>query len=112
MDNPVAKSMYQDARGIIRDIVVGDGWSVTYISFKKGAIRGGHYHKNTTQTDFIISGKLSVNGKELKKDDVISFPPGEPHTYEALEDSEMMSVCSGIRIGEDYAKDTFKIECK
>jgi quercetin dioxygenase-like cupin family protein len=112
MDSPFANYMYKDKRGIINDIVVGKNWSVTYISFKKGAVRGNHYHKKTTQTDYIISGRLLYNNRPVKRGDIITIAPGEIHAYTALEDSEMMSICSGVRVGDNYAKDTYKVECK
>lgn len=112
MDSTPTNYMYKDKRGIINDIVVGKDWSVTYISFTKGAERGNHYHEKTTQTDYIISGRLLYNNRPVKRGDIITIAPGERHTYKALEDSEMMSICSGVRVGDNYAKDTFKAECK
>jgi quercetin dioxygenase-like cupin family protein len=115
LDNPPAKYMHEDERGIIMDLKVGKDWSVTFITFKKGAIRGNHYHNFTKQIDIILAGVLEVRLENLimKKDrgDVVQIEPGEPHAYQALEDSAMLSICLGKRIGENYAKDTFKTKC-
>lgn len=54
---------FEDERGIIEDLKVGKDWSVTYISFKKGAVRGNHYHKETKQTDYILSGSFICSKK-------------------------------------------------
>lgn len=104
---------HTDERGTIEDLKVGKDWSVTYISFKKGAVRGNHYHKKTIQTDLILSGKLvcfsNSGDRVIKEGDVISHRKYEPHAYVALEDSEIVSMCKGVRIGENYEEDTFRL---
>ena len=104
---------FTDERGIIEDLKVGKDWSVTYISFKKGAVRGNHYHKETTQVDTILSGsflcKTDRGSQEVFKNQIVSHLPNEHHAYLALEDSEMVSMCFGKRIGENYEEDTFRL---
>ncbi len=103
-----------DERGTIEDLKVGKDWSVTYISFKKGAVRGNHYHKETIQTDVILSGRLvhsnHIGDRIVKEGDIVVHTEHEPHAYMAIEASEMVSMCKGVRIGEDYSKDTYKLE--
>jgi hypothetical protein len=100
--------MHKDKRGIIKDLMVGKDWSVTYITFKKGAVRGNHVHKKTFQTDIIISGALEdAEGGVWGKQEVNEIWPNEPHAYKALENSEMISICFGKRIGDNYSKDTY-----
>lgn len=100
--------MPKDKRGIIKDLMVGKHWSITYITFKKGAVRGNHYHKKTLQIDIVISGKLKDKyGMILKKGDLAFQYPKNPHAYKALKDSEMVSICFGKRIGKNYSKDTY-----
>lgn len=112
---------FKDERGIIEDLKVGKDWSVTYISFKKGAVRGNHYHKETRQVDYLLKGSLKVAYKDMLsiREPVvgtlssvgygITFPINTAHAYEALEDSEIMSMCFGKRIGENYEEDTFRL---
>lgn len=106
--------IHKDERGTIKDLIVREGASVTFITFKKGAIRGNHYHKETVQYDFILSGKLlcaAGNKQErIVAGELITHEAKIPHAYEALEDSEIISICFGKRVGEDYSKDTFKLE--
>lgn len=106
--------MHKDERGIIEDLKVGKDWSVTYITFKQGAVRGNHYHKKTTQTDLILSGKFKCYAgnkmTELERGDLITHEAGIPHAYKCLEDGEMVSTCFGVRIGENYEEDTFRLE--
>lgn len=106
-------SKHEDERGIIEDLKVGKDWSVTYISFKKGAVRGNHYHKETTQTDIVLSGRLQLSlpnsVRFLEAGDTFTIKSGIAHAYKALEDSEMVSTCNGVRIGENYESDTFRL---
>ena len=105
---------HKDKRGVIEDLYVGKDFSVTRITFKKGAVRGNHYHKKTKQCDFIISGWLEVYGDGYKAlacpGEVVSMDKNKPHAYRALEDSEMISICIGKRIGKNYEKDTFRLK--
>lgn len=107
---------FEDERGIIEDLKVGKDWSVTYISFKKGAVRGNHYHKQTKQTDIILSGSFECfSGNkmvEMEAGDQITHEANIPHAYKAIAGGEMVSVCHGVRIGENYEDDTFKLEKK
>lgn len=112
---------HEDERGIIEDLKVGKDWSVTYISFKKGAVRGNHYHKETKQTDYILSGSFICSKKysfssviparevEVCAGETIVHDTDEIHAYKALEDGEIVSMCKGVRIGENYEEDTFRL---
>lgn len=105
---------YEDERGIIEDLKVGKDWSVTYISFKKGAVRGNHLHQSTVQKDYILSGKLELKTpghvRFLEHGDSFEIGTGIAHAYKALEDSEMVSICKGVRIGENYEEDTYRLD--
>jgi len=105
---------HTDKRGTIEDLYVGKDFSVTRVTFKKGAVRGNHYHKKTTQYDAITAGKLNCysNWEELplEKGDTIIHEPNVSHAYKALKDSEMISICIGKRIGKNYSKDTYKLD--
>lgn len=105
---------FRDDRGLIQDVLVTDKSSTTYITFTKGAKRANHFHKKTTQWDLVVSGSLvcaSGNKKvELSAGDMIEHKPGVAHAYEALEDSEMVSICYGERVGRNYEEDTYRLE--
>lgn len=102
---------HKDKRGIIKDLMVGKDFSVTCITFKKGSVRGNHVHKKTIQIDTVLSGKLVTGGGGfLRKGDAIYWDKKEPHAYKALEDSEMISICFGKRIGKNYSKDTYALQ--
>ena len=55
------KIAFKDRRGKIIDLIEGEKInSITIITIKKGAIRGNHYHKQSTQFTFIVSGKFKL----------------------------------------------------
>ena len=107
---------HKDKRGIIKDLMVSKNFSVTYITFKKGTVRGNHYHKQTTQMDYIVSGRVkcykidSSSAFLMKSGDSAFHKVNEPHAYRGLADTEMISICIGKRIGKNYSKDTYKLE--
>lgn len=114
------KPSFSDKRGSITDILVNAPMdTVTFIESKKGAVRGNHYHKKTTQYDFIIFGKMicasrpSLAGKITKKivktGDLIFHPARQQHAYKALEDTIFISVTKGPRRGKDYEKDVYRL---
>lgn len=102
---------HKDKRGTIKDLIVGKDFSVTYITFKKGAVRGNHVHKKTTQVDVVIKGELLNEWLQvMKRTDGRMISPGGEHAYKALKDSEMISICFGKRIGDNYSKDTYALQ--
>ena len=105
---------HKDVRGLIKDLLIGEKGAVTYITFKKGAVRANHYHKKTVQHDFILSGKLlcksGTTEMKVSAGEIITHPKNVPHAYKALEDSEMISLVYGPRKGEEYSLDTFKLK--
>lgn len=108
------KSKFTDKRGTITDLLVTPEYSVTHITFTKDAIRGNHYHEKTTQHDFILGGNLivKIGDKEYvaTKGSMVSIPLSMPHAYKATEPSEMLSICFGVRRGQDYEKDVIRLK--
>ena len=119
---------FEDDRGLILDILEGESVdAVTYISFKNRAIRANHFHKETIQWNYVLSGKLKycnrVIDKNLLEDgeseatEEILYPgdfcvsyPWEAHAFQGIEDSEMLVLTRGPRSGMNYEKDTFRLE--
>lgn len=121
MKKTKTKVNFRDARGEIRDLITHTPVdAVTLITCTKGAIRGNHYHKKTTQYDYILSGTLkcvsrdmktgTVTRTTLKAGDVAMHPPYEAHAFEAVGSSVFLSLTKGPRNGADYEHDTFRLE--
>lgn len=109
---------HEDERGIIQDLLVGPIDSVTHIFTKKDAIRGNHQHKHTTQWTYVVSGRLLVVTMQAdvryervhKPGDIGCEPPGVPHAWQALEDTEVLVFTRGPRAGSEYENDTQRLE--
>ncbi len=113
------KVNFEDSRGSIRDIFVDEPKDhCTIIFTKTGGVRGNHYHKVSTQTDYIVSGKMKVFGKKPEAEvtratvmpgDYISWEPMEIHAFVAEEDTVFITFIEGPRGGEEYETDTVRV---
>lgn len=105
---------HEDDRGTITDLAAQPLDAVTRVRTKAGAIRGNHLHKLTTQWTFVVSGKLRITTGEEQvvagPGDLVINPSGEPHAWEAIEDSDCIVFAKGPRAGEDYESDTYRLE--
>jgi len=111
---------HSDDRGEIIDILRREDIEyVTIIHSRKGAVRGNHYHKDTFQFLYVLSGRLRVFSQmpgdeaktvELATGDLILNIPEERHAFEALEDSSFLVMTRGPRGGEDYEADTYRLD--
>ncbi len=112
------KPSFVDERGFIVDLLIRPEVGITFVSTKKGFIRGNHYHKKTMQYEYVLKGSFlyfcrKFNGgktKEvfLKAGDLIHITPGEIHTFKALSHSEILSFNFGPAKGKNAHQDTFK----
>jgi dTDP-4-dehydrorhamnose 3,5-epimerase-like enzyme len=122
-DVPAPLELHKDDRGAIVDIFYKEEVNhVNSITSIKGALRGDHYHKKTTQHILMVSGSMeywhkSVESNEpaehivVKKGDMVTTPPYEVHALRILEDdTEFITFSSGLRGGQDYEADTFRVE--
>lgn len=115
------KINFQDKRGTITDIFTNDCKDhATLIFSKKGALRGNHYHKKSTQYTFVISGELTMLSQKigqkkvfkhtLKPNDLMVHLPMEAHTLIATSDTIFLAFVDGLRGGKNYEKDTYRLE--
>lgn len=111
---------FEDHRGTIRDILTHTPVEhITVIESKKDAVRGNHYHKETLQYDYVVSGKMKILSRKEGSDlvevtiaepgDLILHDHGEAHALIALKDSIFLAITQGTRGGEDYEKDTYRL---
>jgi quercetin dioxygenase-like cupin family protein len=111
---------FEDARGYIRDIIVAkEVDSVSLITCAPGAARGNHFHKQTIQYTYVLSGRLTyatqkpgqpVEIKEVVEGDLTANPPLESHAFKAIEQSVILQLSKGPRQGDNYENDTFRLE--
>jgi quercetin dioxygenase-like cupin family protein len=111
---------YADQRGVITDILQHTPVdSVTIITCVKGAMRGNHYHEESVQYSYVLSGRLRafvqqpgqpVETADLIPGDLLMSPPLERHAIHALEDSVVLVITRGPRGGRNYEADTIRVE--
>ena len=111
-----------DDRGEISDIFYKHPVDhVGMITSVKGALRGDHYHKETTQHMYMLKGSLRYYYKMIDDDDsniksivvnegeLVSTPPMEVHSLEILEPNIFIVFSEGLRGGIDYEEDTYRV---
>ena len=114
------KVAHEDDRGSISDIlqqVTVD--CVTLITIKKDAIRGNHYHKDSIQYSYVLSGEVSaytqipnekVEKAVLKAGDMLESPVMEMHSLHGVNDNSVLLILTkGPRGGGQYEEDTFRV---
>ncbi len=91
--------VFPDHRGLLVQIC-REGYSqVNAVFTKKGAVRGNfHYHKNTKEAFFVISGKIRVHAEKN----------GETETRE-FKGGDMFLVEEYVRHSFDYLEDTYLV---
>ena len=113
------KIKFRDHRGVIIDLIEKKKINaITYITQKKGKIRGNHFHKKTIQWNYLIKGKIKVVTKKrnkgmqemiLSRGDLVVTSLNESHAIKAIEYSEYLVFTQGPRGGKEYEKDTFRL---
>ena len=113
------KINHQDSRGVIIDLLEKQKINaITYITQKKGKVRGNHFHKRTIQWNYLIKGKIKIVGriknrgiKEiiLSKGDLVVTSANEAHAIKAIKYSEYIVFTQGPRGGKEYENDTYRL---
>mgnify|MGYP001273720981 FL=1 len=117
------KIAFSDKRGKIVDLIEKEKiHAITYITIKKNAVRGNHYHKKTIQWNYVLSGKLKfisqLKGKKkksilMKKGDLVITEPWESHALVGVSDEcEFLVFTKGPRGGKEYESDTYRLKEK
>jgi quercetin dioxygenase-like cupin family protein len=120
MDIIKTSPSFADARGEITDLLENESINaVTVITFRKGAVRANHYHKLTTQWNYVISGRIrlvtQMPGAPAREvvmcpGDLVATGPNERHALQGIEESTLMVFTRGPRGGKEYESDTFRLE--
>ena len=115
-----SKVNFKDKRGKIVDLIEKKNINaITFITQKKGKIRGNHYHKKTIQWNYLLKGKISIYAKSknekikiitLKVGDLVVTSKNESHAIKAIKDSEFLVFTQGPRGGKEYENDTFRLK--
>ena len=119
MEKIIISPSHTDERGTITDLVQHEAINaVTLISFEKGVVRANHYHKETYQWNYVLSGKIKLVTQlpnqdkvevTMQKGDFTVTVPNESHALMAIEPSELLVLTKGPRGGKEYESDTFRL---
>jgi dTDP-4-dehydrorhamnose 3,5-epimerase-like enzyme len=112
---------FEDARGIIQTLVIGDIGSIQVITSKAGTIRANHYHKSDSHYMFVLKGSMKYFHRPADSSSpaewvlvcsgqMVYTPPGVEHAVEFLEDSEFLNITSKSRAQELYESDLVRVE--
>jgi len=115
------KINHEDGRGIIRDILTHEDIdAITYLTITAGSVRGNHYHEESVQWDYVLSGKIECYSRQgmdgpvemhvIEVGDLVKHPAYECHALRAVDDAEMLSLTKGPRKGVDYEKDVIRLK--
>ncbi len=116
---------FEDDRGLIMDIFSSEPKDHgALITFNKDVQRANHYHKESTQYTFLVSGSLIMRSADVSKEGVISnsfkevvlepytlvkHNPYEAHAFKSVESSTILAFACGLRGGKDYEKDVYRL---
>lgn len=77
-------------------------FEVGYHFYEKGQQWESHYHKLTTEINYVIRGEMKLNGQLLKRGDVFIVYPDEVVTPEYLTDVELIISRDGSPKNDKY----------
>jgi mannose-6-phosphate isomerase-like protein (cupin superfamily) len=112
----------EDERGRITDIFYKANINhVVIISSLPNALRGNHYHARSTQHMYIVSGSLEYwyKNDQMPDSEFTLCTPGDVVTSERNEIHALkignegcvfMAFTEGVRGGDDYESDTYRVE--
>ncbi|MDB2478819.1 cupin domain-containing protein [Alphaproteobacteria bacterium] len=115
------KPSFVDKRGSITDLLTHINVdAITLIESEIGAVRANHFHKETTQWTYILSGDVEYCSKDLKEEKIdrkiltkgmiVCALPWVAHAIRSVTYSEILIFTKGPRSGKDYELDTFRLE--
>jgi len=117
------KPAFEDERGAITDLLVGEEiHHAGMLTLRTNAIRGRHYHKKSKQYTYVLSGKIELIFKDVRRvnagresvimvpGDMVLIEPMMIHVLKALEESTILIFTSKARDGSSYEDDTYRVK--
>jgi quercetin dioxygenase-like cupin family protein len=120
MEKIKVETSFADHRGEIIDLLENENINaVTIVTFRSGAVRGNHLHKQTTQWNYVMEGRIKlvsqapgqdVEETTMEPGDFAATGPNVAHALVGLEDSKVMVFTKGPRGGKEYESDTYRLD--
>jgi hypothetical protein len=77
-------------------------FEVGILTHKKGEKWPTHFHKLATEINLILKGKMIIQGRKLKKDDIFILRPNEIADPIFLTDCNILVIKSPSIVGDKY----------
>lgn len=68
---------HTDDRGRLTQLVHKGYQQINVVETRKGVVRGGHYHKVSSEAFFVVSGSVEVTLKDDFKEETVVFSKGK-----------------------------------
>lgn len=68
----------------------------------KGEIWDAHYHKNITEVNFLLRGRMFIQGRELTSGDIFVIYPNEVANPVFIEDCEVFVIKTPSIVGDKH----------
>jgi quercetin dioxygenase-like cupin family protein len=79
-----------------------DQFEVCYKDHIKGEKWDSHYHKEGTEINYLIEGKMIIQNKELNKGDIFILHPFEIANPEFVEDCTVLIIKTPSKPGDKF----------
>jgi dTDP-4-dehydrorhamnose 3,5-epimerase-like enzyme len=96
--------VFEDERGSLKGITRDQWAEVNIIETRAGELRGGHYHRETLELFYILSGEINISIRHLtsgeahqftvREGDIFVVEPLEIHTFHVVTDSSWINMLS------------------
>lgn len=113
-----ADFLCSDLRGQLVQLVHNGYQQINILESRKGAVRGGHYHKISKEAFFVVSGSVDVAFKREEEQEIVRFLKNdffliEPYTIHRMsfcEDCVLIALYDVPIEKEDGTKDIYSEE--
>lgn len=113
--------VFEDDRGQIFDLFEESVHHVGLITFKEGAVRAKHYHKQSVQYSYVLEGTIDLivcpsdrlderEVIEMTPGTIASIDPGVVHAYRAKTDASILDLTTLSRADNGYEDDVVRVE--
>lgn len=106
---------YEDDRGSLNQLVHAGYEQVNVLFSKAGVVRGGHYHKQSTECFFVVDGSVEVTARHdeeekkyvFRKNDFFQVNPNVIHSMHFTENCTLVAMYDKCVELTDGTKDIF-----
>ena len=115
------ESPFEDARGVIQNLLEIPTGSTVLITSKSGSVRANHYHKTDWHYCYLISGSMEYFHRPtggtgeavritVRAGEIVFTPPMVDHAMKFLEDTVFITMSRNARDHDSYEDDLVRVE--